>query len=130
MAVIAGFSCKNRVSATSLTHSKIQIGYKGENPDGGGDAKDICDIILDILNVKGEIFKCIGENTEPGYTMISYIIYIPPPPPSLPPHTTTTAGNHSHNISYSGVHSHTINGGDSETRPNNIALNYIIKVLI
>jgi microcystin-dependent protein len=33
-------------------------------------------------------------------------------------YTTTTAGNHSHIIS----------GGDSETRPDNIALNYIMKI--
>jgi microcystin-dependent protein len=45
-------------------------------------------------------------------------------------HTTTTAGSHSHTTTVSGDHSHTINGGDLETRPNNIALYYIIKALI
>jgi microcystin-dependent protein len=45
-------------------------------------------------------------------------------------HTTTTAGSHSHTTTTAGSHSHTINGGDIETRPNNIALNYIIKILI
>jgi microcystin-dependent protein len=45
-------------------------------------------------------------------------------------HTTTTAGGHSHTTTTTGGHSHTITGGDLETRPNNIALNYIIKVLI
>jgi microcystin-dependent protein len=43
---------------------------------------------------------------------------------------TSTNGAHSHTTTTAGGHSHTITGGDLETRPNNIALNYIIKVLI
>jgi hypothetical protein len=31
-------------------------------------------------------------------------------------------------IGYAGNHSHTITGGDSETRPVNISVNYIIKI--
>jgi microcystin-dependent protein len=44
--------------------------------------------------------------------------------------TTSTAGAHSHTTTTAGSHSHTINGGDIETRPNNIALYYIIKALL
>lgn len=43
---------------------------------------------------------------------------------SLP---TTSAGAHIHTLSTDGFHSHTLSGGDSETRPNNLALVYIIK---
>lgn len=39
---------------------------------------------------------------------------------------TTENGIHVHTINNAGTHSHDILGGDSETRPANIALNYII----
>jgi len=43
--------------------------------------------------------------------------------------TTNTTGNHSHNllINNNGNHAHSIIGGDTETRPVNVYVNYIIK---
>lgn len=40
---------------------------------------------------------------------------------------TSSAGDHTHSLSTDGLHSHTLSGGDFETRPNNLALVYIIK---
>jgi microcystin-dependent protein len=51
-------------------------------------------------------------------------------PTNTPSGAISAAGGHSHTTTTTGGHSHTITGGDLETRPNNIALNYIIKVLI
>jgi hypothetical protein len=42
---------------------------------------------------------------------------------------TNNSGGHNHqaSVNYNGTHSHTIYGGDSETHPVNMALNFIIK---
>jgi microcystin-dependent protein len=43
--------------------------------------------------------------------------------------TTASAGSHSHAITVDadGIHNHTLSGGDNETRPKNVYVNYIIK---
>lgn len=50
----------------------------------------------------------------------------------MKPHGSTNIGNntagHSHNIPISGAHQHTLTGGDSETRPINVAVYFYIKI--
>lgn len=41
---------------------------------------------------------------------------------------TDVDGDHVHDVTANGDHTHTLVGGDLETRPDNISLNYIIKV--
>lgn len=43
-------------------------------------------------------------------------------------HGMSAAGAHSHTASSAGGHAHVIGGGDQETRPVNVGLNYIIKI--
>lgn len=45
-------------------------------------------------------------------------------------YSTDSQGNHTHTISSNGSHTHTIiNGGDSETAPNNVSLSYLIRAI-
>jgi len=64
-------------------------------------------------------------NYDPGYPFGRNIGYS-----GNHTHTTNATGNHGHTTNITGNHDHTISGGDLETRPKNIALYYIIKVLI
>lgn len=41
---------------------------------------------------------------------------------------TDVSGDHVHDVTASGDHTHILVGGDSETRPDNISLNYIIRI--
>jgi hypothetical protein len=43
-------------------------------------------------------------------------------------YNTTQGGTHRHGINSDGAHTHSITGGDRETRPINAAVNYIIKI--
>ena len=42
--------------------------------------------------------------------------------------STNSAGSHTHTINSTGAHTHTISGGDNETAPKNVAVNYFIFV--
>ena len=73
------------------------------------------DITFNTSVQSGTSTQCLSIPNYNGQTTIS----------------TNNSGSHSHTIDANGSHSHIIiNGGDSETRPVNIAVNYIIKVRI